>query len=56
MKTYKTYLGIDICRQNIKVDGLKQHPYIIPTLRRCAFSIKDAKHIIEQYQQKGEVK
>ena len=49
MKAINRHLGLDICRQNIKVDGIKQSPYIIPVLRKCAYSIKDAKRIIEEY-------
>ena len=51
MKAINRYLGLDICRQNIKVDGMKQSPYIIPVLRKCAYSIKDAKRIIEAYKE-----
>ena len=51
MKAINRHLGLDICRQNIKVDGMKQSPYIIPVLRKCAYSIKDAKRIIEEYKE-----
>ena len=51
MKTINRHLGLDICRQNIKVDGMKQSPYFIPVLRKCAYSIKDAKRIIEEYKE-----
>ena len=43
------YRGFDICKQNRVVDGMKQHPYIIPALRRCGSSMKDAKQIIDNY-------
>ena len=55
MKAINRHLGLDIRRQNIKVDGMKQSPYIIPVLRKCAYSIKDAKRIIEEYKE-SEVK
>jgi len=51
MKAINRHLGLDICRQNIKADGIKQSPYIIPVLRKCAYSIKDAKRIIEEHQE-----
>ena len=49
MKAINRHLGLDICRQNRKVDGMKQSPYIIPALRRCADSVKDAKRIIAEH-------
>ena len=51
MKAINRHLGLDICRQNIKVDGMKLPPYFIPVLRKCAYSIKDAKRIIEAYKE-----
>ena len=44
-----SYRGYEIKRQNKKVDGLKQHPLIVPTLRLAGTDMKDIKRMIDRY-------
>ena len=49
------YHGFEIKRQNRIVDGVKQAPLLIPVLQLCAFSMKEAKRIIDDYNYKKNV-